>query len=381
MMKHPLLLVGAGLAVLANPATAQQNRESLRNEAAQAIRRAVKWLESKQEADGSLGDRENPAISALAALAIVGDPALGENELPESAARLYGFIASCAKPDGGLYAKALANYNSSICLTALMAHPRGEYRSVARRCRQFVVGLQQDNGEPGTADHGHDGGIGYGGSSKYSDLSNTHFALEALYYAQALDAEQPPPPGEPKLNWEAAITFVSRCQNLRFRNDQPWVSEDPANKGGFVYEPGVSKAGEEKLPDGKTALRSTGSISYAGLLSLIYAKMDRTDPRIRAVIEWLEKNYALTENPGLGQQGLFYYYHSMAKALTLLKRSELELAGGRTVDWRMELGNRLLQMQKSDGSWANENGRWRESDPVYATALAILTLEHIHHSL
>jgi hypothetical protein len=60
---------------------------------------------------------------------------------------------------------------------------------------------------------------------------------------------------------------------------------------------------------------------------------------------------------------------------------ELNLAGGRAVDWRTELGNKLLQMQKSDGSWASENGRWRESDPVYATALAILSLEHIHHSL
>jgi squalene-hopene/tetraprenyl-beta-curcumene cyclase len=143
----------------------------------------------------------------------------------------------------------------------------------------------------------------------------------------------------------------------------------------------VSKAGEENLPDGRTALRSTGSISYAGLLSLIYAKLDPNDPRIRAVLAWLEKNYTTTENPGLGQQGLYYYFHSMAKALTLLKVQELKTDDGRAIDWRTELGNRLLQTQKSDGSWANENGRWRESDPVYATALAILTLEHIHHSL
>jgi squalene-hopene/tetraprenyl-beta-curcumene cyclase len=134
-----------------------------------------------------------------------------------------------------MYVKGLANYNSSICLTALMAHPRGEYRAAARSCRQFVIGMQQDNGEPGVVDHDHDGGIGYGGSSKFSDLSNSHFALEALYYAQALDAEEAPAPGERKLNWEAAIAFVSRCQNLRYRNDQAWVSEDPRNKGGFVY--------------------------------------------------------------------------------------------------------------------------------------------------
>ena len=81
--------------------------------------------------------------------------------------------------------------------------------------RAFIAGLQQDNGEQGKLDHSHDGGIGYGGSSKFSDLSNTHFALEALYYAQALDAERPPAQDEPKLNYEAAIAFVSRCQNLK----------------------------------------------------------------------------------------------------------------------------------------------------------------------
>ena len=282
------LLAGA----IAATATAKNN-DSLKNEAAQAIRRGVRFLEARQDAaTGAIGDLENPGITALSVLAILGDPAREPKLLPASAHKGYDFIATTKQPDGGLYVKGLANYNTSLCLTALMAHPTGDLRPLARAARAFVIGLQQDNGEPGALDQSHDGGIGYGGSSKYSDLSNTHFALEALYYAQALDAERPPAKDEPKLNYAAAIAFVSHCQNLKVKNDQPWVSEDPKNKGGFVYEPGVSKAGEEDLGDGKKALRSTGSISYAGLLSLIYAKLGPDDVRVKAVLEWLRNNFS-----------------------------------------------------------------------------------------
>jgi squalene-hopene/tetraprenyl-beta-curcumene cyclase len=102
---------------------------------------------------------------------------------------------------------------------------------------------------------------------------------------------------------------------------------------------------------------------------------------VKAVLDWLRNNFSATENPGLGGQGLLYYYHSMAKALTVLNIGDLETNDGRSIDWRTEVGNQLLRTQKPDGSWANDTARWRESDPVYATALATLTLIHIHHSL
>jgi len=370
--------------VVSLPAAAQartQNQESLKQEAAMAIRRGVAFLEKAQGANGAIGDPEQPAITGLAVLAILGDPGRAPKDLPASAKKGYDFIASTARPDGGLYVKGLANYNTSICLTALMAHPTGDLRPLARNARTFITGLQQDNGEQGEADHTHDGGIGYGGSSQYSDMSNTHFALEALYYAQALDAEDPPSPDAPKLNYQAAIDFVSRCQNLKTHNASAWVSEDPANKGGFIYEPGVSKAGEQDLGDGKKALRSSGSISYAGLLSLIYAKLTPDDERVRGVLGWLQNNFSATENPGLGGQGLYYYYHSMAKALTALNLGQLKKSDGTEIDWRQEIGNQILNSQQPDGSWVNPTARWRESDTVYATALATLTLIHIHNSL
>src|SRR5690606_37638671 len=188
----------------------------------------------------------------------------------------------------------------------------------------------------GELDHPMDGGVGYGGSYAHSDLSNTHLALEALDYSRSLIADNPKEKAY-DLNWEAAIAFVSRCQNLPETNPEEWASDDPANKGGFIYFPGDSKAGEMELENGKTALRSYGSMSYAGLLSMIYADVDQSDPRVKAVIDWLEENFAVVENPGLGLQGLYYYYHTMAKALNQAGIDELKTSDGSSIIWREEL--------------------------------------------
>jgi squalene-hopene/tetraprenyl-beta-curcumene cyclase len=181
------------------------------------------------------------------------------------------------------------------------------------------------------------------------------------------------------LNYAAAIHFLQRCQNLPSHNPETWASDDATNKGGFIYYPGHSMAGgTTNAQTGRVALRSYGSISYGGLLSYIYADLSPDDPRVRAVLEWLGRNYTLEENPAMGAQGLFYYYHTMAKALSTANIRALELSDGRKVNWRKELGSRLLDLQQRDGSWANTNGRWWEKDPVLVTAYCLLSLEIIY---
>jgi squalene-hopene/tetraprenyl-beta-curcumene cyclase len=128
-------------------------------------------------------------------------------------------------------------------------------------------------------------------------------------------------------------------------------------------------------------LRSYGSISYAGLLSYIYADLKRDDPRVRAVFGWLQQNYTLDENPGMGPQGLYYYFHTMAKALSIYGAGELELPGGQKVNWRRGLAMKLINLQRPDGSWFNDNGRWWERDPALVTAYAVLALEMMSRGL
>jgi squalene-hopene/tetraprenyl-beta-curcumene cyclase len=379
-----LVLIGAGVATVRaadQPLPLRVRNESLRNEIQNAADKGVRWLRSQQNTNGAWSNPDHPAVTALALTACLGEPsgAVRKNP-PEFVKRGYEFLLSCVQPDGGIYRSGLQNYNTSLAVMALLAANDPKYDPIIRRARNFIIGQQNDFGEKGKIDDPLDGGIGYGGSRPHSDMSNTLMALEALYYSEHLARDE----GKSELkelNWEAVLSFIQRCQNLPGHNHEPWASDDAANKGGFVYFPGNSMAGETNLASGKKALRSYGSISYAGMLSYIYANVKRDDPRVLAVYDWLKRNYTLDENPGLGLQGLFYYYHTMAKALTIYGGDELTLAGGRKVNWREDLAKKLLNLQDKDGFWANENNRWWEKDPVLATAYALIALEFVARGL
>ena len=122
-------------------------------------------------------------------------------------------------------------------------------------------------------------------------------------------------------------------------------------------------------------------MSYAGLQSYIYADLKPDDPRVVAVMSWLRANYTLDENPALGPQGLFYYYHTMAKALTVYGANVLDTPNGKSVNWREQLAFKLINLQKADGSWANDNGRWFERDPSLVTAYSLIALDLIYPKL
>ncbi|MEO1843850.1 MAG: hypothetical protein ABGZ37_06190, partial [Akkermansiaceae bacterium] len=271
------------------------------------------------------------------------------------------------------------SYNTSSAIMALLARGRKEDEPAILKARAFLVDQQTDWGKKGVADNKYDGGTGYGGTYPHSDMSNTYLALEALYHSRHL-AQDNKSGEQPELDWGAALTFISRCQNLEETNDQI-TAVAPEDKGGLVYFPGDSKAGERKLPDGRVALRSYGSMSYAGLLSFIYAELDKDDPRVKGVLKWLGANYTLKENPGLGAQGLYYYYHAMTKALVAAQINMLPLADGTKADWRKDLGTLLVSNQKADGSWINENSRWWENDEVLVSSYVVMTLEQRYYSI
>ncbi|TLD70670.1 terpene cyclase/mutase family protein [Phragmitibacter flavus] len=360
---------------------------SLKQEIQLSISRGLDFLKSQQKPDGSWSLSEEPAISALVLSSFMGDPNRKPSDpVPAEIAKGYAQLLSNVKPDGGIYVKGRANYNTAIALLALSLNPQPEYQQATLAARKFVIGQQNDFDKPGETDNAFDGGIGYGkpgpNTPPHADLSNTHFALEALHYSKKIFEDNAPPEDKEKdLNWAAAIKFVERCQNRPESNDQAWASNDPKNAGGFIYEPGVSKAEEDKLPDGRVAMRSYGSISYAGMLSFIYAGLTPDDPRVQAAQQWLADNYTLEENPGMGQEGKFYYYHTMAKALSVANVDTLTTKEGKAIDWRNGLGKHLLNIQKSDGSWTNDTGRWMESDPVLVTSYILLALEHMYRSL
>ena len=148
--------------------------------------------------------------------------------------------------------------------------------------------------------------------------------------------------------------------------------------GGFYYTPaagGESPAG--KTPDG--GLRSYGSMTYAGLKSMIYAGVGPDDPRVKAAVKWIQRHYDLSSNPGMGASGLYYYYHLFAKALDAAGMKEVVDADGTKHDWRRDLAGgtaqaaaarRLLGQQRPplDGRRAEPRDRLRAAGAVLLQA-------------
>ena len=361
----------------AEPLPRKTENLSFRNEIQLAIDRGLGALKTQQTAEGHWSNAEHPALTALPLIAFHREPTgayrAGNQDFLKKG---YAFIRSKAQPDGGIYVRGLSNYNTSLALVALLNSGDPKDEPLLANARAFIVRQQAK----GMAVESLDGGIGYGltGVSpkrQHPDLDNTLVALEALrsYRAARPTAEIP---AQDDLNWQAAIDFISRTQNLPSHN--PKGSANPANKGGFVYFPGFSNA---DAPNGPKALRSYGSMTYAGLLSFIFADLKKDDPRVALALEWLGNNFSIDENPGLGRAGLYYYYHLMSKALVAAGVEELTLADGRKVAWAPLLAKKLLDLQLGDGSWANDTARWMEKDPALVTSYCVLTLELIYSQL
>jgi squalene-hopene/tetraprenyl-beta-curcumene cyclase len=370
-MKATLLLLILSLAV---PSFAAET------DSAAAIQKGAAWLLKQQQADGSFANpanaapsQEHPALTALPLMALQRSGKAPADALKKA----YAFIRSKAQPDGGIYTKGLSNYNTSVALMALLGSNDPQDEPILTKARAFIAGEQaRDMAKPET-----NGGFGYGpvGTSpkrQHPDLDNTLAALEALAaYRHARPATELAK--DQDLDFKAAIDFISRCQNLPETNSQPWASGDPANRGGAIYYPGASNAGEQTFPDGRKALRSYGTMTYAALLSFIYAELPKDDIRVKAAVDWLTKNYTLDENPGLGKAGLYYYYHLAVKGLAAADLKELTLTDGKKVEWRQQLRSKILSLQQPDGSWVNDTARWMETDPVLVTSYCLLALESL----
>jgi squalene-hopene/tetraprenyl-beta-curcumene cyclase len=79
-------------------------------------------------------------------------------------------------------------------------------------------------------------------------------------------------------------------------------------------------------------------------------------------------------NPDAAKAGLFYYYHTLAKALGAYGEANVTDSKGVKHDWRSELIGKLAAIQQPDGSFIGTR-QWMESDPIIATTLGTLALQ------
>ncbi|MCA8926151.1 MAG: terpene cyclase/mutase family protein [Planctomycetes bacterium] len=285
------------------------------------------------------------------------------------------FLLKHQQPDGSFSKgkSGLGTYRTAIAVSALVAVDREKYADAIQKATTWLKADQFDEGEGVKDDNPHYGGYGYDheGTKPDADLSNTQIALTALKDAGIS-------PDDPV--FKRAMTFLERCQNSSETN--PGIAKlKPKDDGGFIYDPGLSdnKSAATQNDDGTTSYESYASMTYSGLMSLLYAGLDESDARVQAAQRWIAANYTLEENRGLGvrakepdaaQQGLYYYYHSFAKCLSALGKKMVKTEAGDRA-WAVDLFEALGARQNDDGSFKNANSRWWEQDPVLCTAYAL----------
>jgi squalene-hopene/tetraprenyl-beta-curcumene cyclase len=337
------------------------------------VEKAITYLRKSQSPDGSWGSKQSPGITGIVLTGLLRTGKVTAND--PMAQRALAYVESLIDPKEGHIAgkgarTGLLNYVTSVNLLALVAANRPSYKAVIRDAGEYLKKLQWDEGEKKDPSSDFYGGAGYDSKSR-PDLSNTQLFLDALVAAGV-------PKDDPAL--KKAQIFVSRCQNLKGENnDQPWAGK--INDGSFIYT--AALGGDTKVtdrPDPASGLPGYGSMTYAGVKSLIYCGVSPKDERVRKAVEWLRKNYTVEANPGMPRPrehwGLYYYYHTMAKCLDVLGEDTFTDAKGVKHDWRADLTKALASRQRPDGSWTNEADRWMEGNPLLVTGYALLTLAY-----
>lgn len=326
--------------------------------------KAINYLKTKQSDDGSWTSPNAPGISGL-----IVDALMRSGLKPDDPTVKKGLkhLETFVQPDGGIYFVKSPTRNYETCiimLTFKAANADGHYNQILANANKYLREQQTDEGEGKKPDDVEYGGAGYGGKSR-PDLSNTHFLIEALR-ASGAKADDPAV--------QKALIFVSRTQNFESEANRTEFSAK-INDGGFYYNPvGVGSSAAGKTDAG--GLRSYGSMTYAGLKSMLYAGVGPNDPRVKAATTWIQKHYTVAENPGLDQAGLFYYHHLFAKALDAIGSDTVTDAAGNMHNWRHELLAQLAKTQNADGSWVNKEAKWNEGDPNMVTGFALLALSY-----
>ncbi len=380
MSKTVTAVLSLGLAAVLPALEAADLKESLD--------RGARWLVTQQNPDGGYGpygeqdylrlkNTSDVGVTAFALYALAKHPKGYKASDGPYISRAVEFLLSKQADDGGFYDKrdpTLQNYKTCVVLLALNTLDRVKYAGAIKKAQAFIRAQQfteEDGYKPD--EHLGYGGIGYG-SGLRPDTSNSQFALEALAESGVSGSDE---------LWKRAVVFVARSQNAK--TVDPLLKElhiGTTGDGGYRYAPNETRGPTETLDDGTHVFSSYGSMTYAALKSLLYANVDRSDPLIQDGFAWISRNFTVKENPGMatklnpraGLEGLYYYYHTMAKALSLYGEPVIKDSRGIEHRWAKELSDQLVSLQHEEGFWQNTSERWYENIALLDTSYALVAL-------
>lgn len=365
------LCYGGTKSIQLQPVKDASQNISLLKEAKHSLTLAHDFLLTSQLENGSW--KNEPAITALVLYSFLLNPIYNPGAKSEKVLlKGFEYLETFVKPDGGIYRNEYKSYTTAVCLLAFTESKLEKYKTLINNAKQFLIQFQVDESEGITEDHQFYGGIGYGGDER-PDLSNTQLALDAIKAAEDYEASYSgvvpanlskveKDERELGLHWRKALIFLARCQNVKAVNDMPYAEDD----GGFIYETGHYK--EERS-------HSYGSMTYAGVKSLLYARVDKEDIRVKRAVSWIRSHYTLEENPGFGQAALYYYYMTFAKCLDALGEDVIVDDKGNKHYWREDLIKKLISLQHEKGYWVNPDARYWQNIKDLVTSYAIIGMK------
>ncbi|MEM9414335.1 MAG: prenyltransferase/squalene oxidase repeat-containing protein [Planctomycetota bacterium] len=321
--------------------------ETMREQTQACIDRAVDYLMSQAQNDGSVG-REAQNRNALTSLTIMATIAVGHqptDHTPEGKLlrdALNFILRDDRQSDAGYYgysdgSRMYGHGITTLMLCEMMGMGIDDTQDALIRERaQKAIDLILRSQRVRKRDARYNGGWRYDPDSRDSDLSVTVWQLMALRAGKdgGLDV--------PSEAIDEAVAYLERSYR-----------EVGRTQGGFGYEPG------------QTPRYAT---TAAGMLALLVCG-EYEHEQVEGA-----SHYLAEQPPTANRDDTWFYYGTYYYAMGMYQ------VGGEYADEaEREVFAALRRSQQADGSWTSN--QFHERQPVYATCMAVLALSVRYHYL
>lgn len=324
---------------LPDPAT-----DAARQRRLQSVQRGIAYIIAQQDSEGAITDRRTPtAMSSLAILAMAAAGHQPTDKTPEGVvmrhALEYVLRDENQNKEGYFGDKDGSRMYGHGIITLMLSEMLGmsldpDQEKIIREklvnAVQLIVRAQRVQ-----KDGRYQGGWRYLPQSKDSDLSVTVWQVMALRSAESAGVDVP----AGAVN--DAVEYLKRLYcSPRDENGQPKKSAAP-----FGYESNGSQA----------------QAPAAGLLAMQVCGLYEA-PEVLGAADWHMEHPPESKSHFLYYQA--YYY-----------ATGMHLRGGKYADRALaETQQLLLNLQREDGSWLNNQGNESQAGAVYSTSLAVIAL-------
>lgn len=391
-MKTIAAVLSATLLALGGSAGIASPQDDVAKKLTETFASAADWMVGQQDASGAwkqgAGEKASasPAFTGLMVAALAGAPPSLKEKYKPAVDKAVGYLLSKINADGsvgeGPTGTFVKTYATGIALMAFASVERTD--KVANAIRGAQAYMKQNQ-----LKEGKDlGGMGYGDESgggkkaTIANLSTTGFASEGMHQS-----------GLPQDDafWQLVVKYVRKCQNNSETNNDPEFVAELKSKGlvvgddGSLYystvaDPAAQKVGTKKVAD-KESIAGYGSMTYDGIKTYLYAGLKKDAPEVKAAIDWVRKNYSVELHPGFPYdnaqrqhlRGLYHYYLVMSRALEAYGENPFVTFDGKKHDWAREIAEQLVKQVKESKMWKNDNSAWFEGDPLLTTSYVLVT--------